>query len=195
MRLFTRILAPLILALPVVLATSSVAHADGYVGFGVGSQGKLDGSLSEHFTTGAQSDTSRFILGQRFGGLALEASLFKAELEGTGGAVGKSEFSTASIGIDIKYYVGLVGGLEGYGKIGLNKTWLRGPAAQNMNYEGRGTEVGAGLQYTLNLPLTQVGLWLDYSVQETQLRDLEMGTGSDLDGELRMLNLGVFVGF
>lgn len=194
MRPFASLIASSALALPLLLAASP-AQAGGYMGIGIGSQGELDGEISKHFTTDGQSDTSRIILGQRFGALAMEASLFGSQLQGNGGFTGTSDFATVSVGVDLKYYVGIAGGFEGYGKVGLNKTWLTGPATEGMDFQGRGTEIGAGLQYTMNLPLTQVGLWLDYTIQNTELRDLDMGPSSNLDGELRMMNLGVSVGF
>ncbi len=194
MRIVSKSLLSAVVALP-LLATFSSAHAGGYVGIGIGAQSNLEGDIATHFDTDAQSDTSRLMLGQRFGALAFEASVFGTQLRGKSAFTGKSDFATVSLGVDLKYYVGLLGGLEAYGKIGLNKTWLTGPATEGMDYQGRGQEYGAGLQYTINLPLTQVGLWLDYSVQNTELREAQPKGGASLDGEIRMMNLGVSVGF
>ena len=169
------------------------AQADGYVGAGIGSDSGLSGDLSSHFATDEDSVSSRILVGERFGALAIEGSLFGSQMSGASGLSGEGDFATFSLGLDLKYYIGLVGGLEGYGKIGLNKTWLSGPAAtEDWDYQGRGQELGVGLQYTINLPLTQVGLWLDYTAQRTELRD---GEKQALDGSLEMVTLGVSVGF
>ncbi len=164
------------------------AHADGYVGAGIGSGAELGGELSNFFVTDEDSASSRILVGKRFGSLAIEASLFGSQLYGNAG-----DFATISLGLDAKYYLGIVGGLEGYGKIGLNKTWLTGPEeTEEWDYKGRGQELGLGLQYNFSLALTDIGVWLDYTIQNTELRD---GENQVLDGTLEMVNLGLSVGF
>jgi hypothetical protein len=176
------------------LAQPSEAIADGYVGLGVGSDSEIGGALSNHFDTDEESTTSRIILGQRYGALALEASLFGSQLQGTGGMAGTDEYATISLGVDVKYHVGLWGALEGYGKIGLNKTWLSGPDGDNaLSYQGRGEAMGLGLEYSFNVAVTRVALWADYTIQHTELRDSKRA--EELDGELGMFNLGVSLGF
>lgn len=188
------------LVLPVVfgslllLGAANQASAEGYIGAGIGAGGELSGDISDHFTTTEDSSSSRILVGERFGALAVEGSLFGSQLQGASGFSGEGDYTTISLGVDLKYYIGLVGGLEGYGKIGLNKTWLTGPdATEDWSYSGRGQELGVGLQYSFNLPLTQVGLWVDYTAQQTDLRDSEQA--QVLDGSIRMLNLGVSLGF
>jgi hypothetical protein len=174
------------------LAQPSEALADGYVGLGVGSDSEISGELSNHFDTNEETTNSRIVLGQRFGALALEASLFGSELQGTGGMAGTEDYATISLGVDLKYHVGLFGSFEGYGKIGLNKTWLSGGSDDSLGYEGRGEALGLGVQYSFNVAVTQVGLWADYTVQHTELRDADRP--EQLDGELGMFNLGISVG-
>lgn len=182
----------LVMTLGLLAATAAEAYAGGYVGVGIGSDGDLGGSISNHFSTDEDASTSRILLGQRFGALALEASLFGSQLHGASSYAPSGDYSTLSLGVDLKYHIGLVGGLEAYGKIGLNKTWLDSSEHSDWNYEGRGTELGLGLQYSFDLPITEVGLWLDYSRQTTELRD---GVRQSLDGEISMLNLGISLGF
>jgi hypothetical protein len=129
------------------LASSSEALADGYVGIGVGSDSEISGDLSNYFTTDEETANSRIVLGQRFGAISLEASLFGSQLQGMGAMAAADKYSTISLGVDLKYSVGLIGALEGYGKIGVNKTWLSGPdGGESMNYQGRGNALGLGLQ-------------------------------------------------
>ncbi len=181
-------LGALILAFSPFLGGVDSAHADGYVGIGVGSGAELGGELSDFFITDEDSSSSRILVGKRFGSLAIEASLFGSQLYGNAG-----DFATVSLGLDAKYYLGLAGGLEGYGKIGLNKTWLTGPEeTEEWDYKGRGQELGLGLQYNFSLALTDIGVWLDYTIQNTELRD---GENQVLDGTLEMVNLGLSVGF
>ncbi len=184
--------------LPVVLGSllvlgASEAQADGYIGAGIGSNSELTGEISNHFTTGEDASSSRVLVGECFGALAVEGSVFGSQLRGASGFSGDGDFTTISLGLDVKYYIGLFGGLEGYGKVGLNKTWLAGPdSMSDASYEGRGQALGLGLQYSFNLPLTEVGLWIDYTAQDTELRNAD---GPLLDGNIEMVNLGVSVGF
>ena len=173
--------------------SASSAEANGYVGVGIGSDTRLGGDLDRHFSTDDDSSSRRILIGQRFGFLALEASLFGSELTGDSALVGNDDYSTISLGVDLKFHMGLIAGLEAYGKLGLNRTWLSGPAArEDWDYSGRGNALGVGLQYTFDLPLAAISLWADYTVQRTELRD---GERQPLDGELAMTNLGISLGF
>lgn len=193
MRLTVLLPASLVALFALGLAQPTEAKADGYVGIGVGSDSSISGELSNHFGTSEDTTSSRVVLGQRYGALALEASLFGSQLQGIGGMAGTDDYSTISLGVDLKYHLGIVGGLEGYGKIGLNKTWLSGPEnTESLSYEGRGEAMGLGLQYSFNVAVTRVSLWLDYTLQRTELRDDDRIA---LDGELGMANLGLSVGF
>lgn len=169
-----------------------LAHADGYIGAGVGASSELSGEISNHFSTDDDTTSSRVLVGERFGALAFEGSLFGSQLRGTSGLTGTGDSTTISLGLDVKYYIGLFGGLEGYGKLGLNKTWLAAGDGMDASYEGRGKALGLGLQYSFNLPLTEVGLWVDYTAQDTELRSAD---GPNLDGNIEMVNFGVSVGF
>jgi hypothetical protein len=193
MRLSVLIPTTLLALVCVSLAAPDDARADGYVGAGMGSDSQLSGDLASHFATSENTNSSRVLLGQRFGALALEASLFGSQLQGISGLTGNEDYSTLSLGVDVKYHLGLIGGLEGYGKIGLNKTWLTGSdSSEDLNYSGRGEALGVGLQYSFNLAVTQIGLWADYTLQNTDLRDDERQQA--LDGEIGMFNLGVSIG-
>lgn len=173
--------------------SAGTAQADGYVGVGIGSDSALGGDLNQHFSTDDDTSSRRIVIGQRFGFVALEASLFGSELLGDSALVGNNEYSTVSLGVDLKFHLGLILGLEAYGKLGLNKTWLSGPAETDAwDYSGRGNALGLGLQYTFDLPLASISLWADYTVQRTELRDSDRQA---LDGELAMGNLGVSLGF
>lgn len=174
------------------LLGASAAHADGYIGAGIGANSELSGEISDHFSTDGDATSSRVLVGERFGALAFEGSLFGSQLRGISGLTGTGDSTTISLGLDVKYYIGLFGGLEGYGKIGLNKTWLAAADGMDASYEGRGKALGLGLQYSFNLPLTEVGLWVDYTAQDTELRSAD---GPNLDGNIEMVNFGVSVGF
>lgn len=172
------------------LTAGGMAHADGgYVSAGAGPGAGLDGNISNVFTT-RDSMNARLSLGQRFDQLAFEASLFGAGLIGRGDFAGPgTEYDTLSLGVDLKYYFGLVGPLEIYPKIGVNRTWLNGGRNAVNDYDGIGWDLGAGLQFSFE----RVGIWLDFTHQRTNLRDPD--EMRKLDGRLNMLSLGLSVSF
>src|SRR5688572_25429226 len=130
-----------------LLSSSSLAHADGgYAGGGIGPGAGLAGEISTAFRSD-ESMNARVSIGQRVGPVALEASLFGAGLVGRGDFAGRgTEYDTVSLGVDLKYFFGLVGPLEFYPKLGLNKTWLTG-GRDGLDYDGIGWDLGLGLQY------------------------------------------------
>jgi hypothetical protein len=179
------------LAPVLALFLSATAYADGgYVSAGAGPGAGLDGDISNSFET-SNSMNARLSIGQRFDPLAVEASLFGAGLVGRGEFAGEGrEYDTLSLGVDLKYFFGIVGPLEAYPKIGLNRTWLTG-GRDALDYDGVGWDLGAGLQ----LSFDRIGIWLDFTHQRTNLRsDNEVYT-RHLDGRLNMLSLGLAVSF
>jgi len=184
-----RLVAPALVAL---LSAGGIAHGDGgYVSAGAGPGAGLDGKISRDFTTD-DSMNARLSLGQRIDQLAFEASLFGAGLVGVNDFSGQGrEYDTLSLGVDLKYYIGLVGPLEIYPKIGVNRTWLTGEK-DRYDYDGVGWDLGAGLQYSFD----SVGIWLDFTHQRTSLNDNDRtAPNRDLDGHLNMLSVGLAVSF
>ncbi len=181
-------LAPVLVLL---LSAAGVAHADGgYVAAGAGPGAGLDGNIATPFRTD-DSMNARLSLGQRFDPIALEASLFGAGLVGRGDFAGDgTEYDTVSLGVDLKYFIGLVGPLEVYPKIGLNRTWLTG-GRDALDYDGWGWDLGAGLQ----LSFDQIGVFLDFTHQRTRMRSDNDAINRNLDGRLNLLALGVSISF
>jgi hypothetical protein len=180
-------LAPLL-----ALFLSATAYADGgYVSAGAGPGAGLAGDIASAFTT-SDSMNARFSLGQRVDNFAFEASLFGAGLVGDSDFAGFGrEYDTLSLGVDVKYFIGLIGPLEVYPKIGLNRTWLTGERDQ-YDYDGIGWDLGAGLLYSFD----RVGIWLDFTHQRTSLTDDNRSVPNrSLDGRLNMLSLGLAVSF
>lgn len=178
--------------LALVLASAGgIAHADGgYVSAGAGPGAGLSGNISSVFDT-SDSMNARLSIGQRIEPLALEASLFGAGMVGRGEFAGEGrEYDTVSLGVDLKYYLTLVGPLELYPKIGLNRTWLTG-GRDAIDYDGWGWDLGAGAQ----LSFERIGIWLDFTHQRTNLRSDNDVYTRHLDGRLNMLSLGLAVSF
>lgn len=187
----------LLISIAFSLFTLSSAHAGGYLSLGMGSDAALGGEINQHFDTDDLKVT-RLAVGTRIGPIAIEGVMSGADLRGTSNQIlGESsggDFSTTSLGIDVKYYVGLSGALEGYARGGINKTWLgTGSGTEtNFDYSGRGYSVGGGLQYTFRL-LPSIGgaIWADYNHQLMSLSDQNAPT---ISGTADMLTIGLSVG-
>lgn len=182
----------LVPVLAAVLSFAGVAHADGgYVAIGAGPGAGLGGNMDNNFQTD-DSMNARLSVGQRIGPVALEASLFGAGMVGRNDFAGVGrEYDTLSLGVDLKYLIGLVGPLEVYPKIGVNKTWLTG-GREALDYDGVGWDLGAGLQFSFDT----IGVWLDFTHQRTDLRDDNRSLPNrPLDGKLNMVALGLSVWF
>ncbi len=179
------------LAPVLALFLSATAHADGgYVSAGLGPGAGLDGNISTAFDTD-DSMNARLSIGQQIDQFAFEASLFGAGMVGRGEFAGDGrEYDTVSLGVDLKYLIGLAGPLEIYPKAGLNRTWLTG-GRDAVDYDGWGWDLGAGLQ----LSFEQFGIWLDFTHQQTNLRSDNAVYTRHLDGSLNMLALGMSVYF
>src|SRR5688572_3407069 len=105
----THLLAPSLLAASVTLAAAGAqAHAGSYLSAGLGGAARLDGALSENFDTGGH-DSARISLGQRIGPIALEASYFGADLSGTNRFTSTSDWTSRTLGLDLKFHLGILG--------------------------------------------------------------------------------------
>jgi hypothetical protein len=172
----------------VTFAAASPASAGGYVSLGIGDGADLHGDLAQSFDTDDSTSHGKFAIGQRTGPFAIEALVFGTDLIAPNGA----DYSTLSFGVDLKYFYGLGGNFELYGKGGLNKTWLRDDG-ESGDFSGRGKQLGLGLQYRFTTGLIgEVAVWLDLTRQYVELSDSE--TQSQLDGEIDTMNLGLSVG-
>ncbi len=180
-------IASLALALLGLSAAAPAAHASSYALLGIGPKAGVNGDLGNN----VDGDTRalRFGLGQRIGPVALEGSLFGADLIGTGGnsfAV-DHEFSTLSFGLDLKGFISVLGPVELFGKAGLNQTWIMGEG-NDMN--GPGWDLGAGAQFVLDVEFGYAAIWADFTHQRVGLSDGDR----DVDGGINMIMVGASLG-
>jgi hypothetical protein len=178
-------IASLALALLGLAAAAPAAHASSYALLGIGPKAGTGGDLGD--SADGDSRSARFGLGQRIGPVALEGSIFGADLIGSGGrgfAAGR-EYWTLSLGLDLKAFFTIVGPIELFGKAGLNQTWVQGN-----DLDGTGWDLGAGAQFVLDMPLGYAAIWADFTHQSMGLGD----GARDFDGSLNMLMVGVSLG-
>lgn len=174
-------------ALLVTFLAAAPAFAGGYFSLGIGDDATLHGDLAQRFDTDSDTSHARLAIGQRTGPIAIEASMFGTGLRGANG-----DYRTVSLGVDVKYFHGLGGNFELFGKGGLNKTWLQGTDDQGGEASGRGKLLGFGVQYRFTTGvLGEAAVWLDLSRQFVELSDDQTGT---LDGAIDMMNIGLSVG-
>lgn len=172
-----------------VMAAAGAASADSYVSLGLGNAGDISGGIADDYDSmGDDGHSGRLGIGQRLGPIALEASVFGTDLVAPTG----QDASLVSVGVDLKYHWSLLGPLELYGKLGLNKGWVREDTF-DLGDSGRGWAFGGGLQYRFSPgPLGSVAVWLDYTNQRIELDG--PGEEAGADSEIGLLNLGLSVG-
>jgi hypothetical protein len=146
----------------ILVTVATPALADGYISLGIGSPATLGGDL-EQKATPSDVRSSRLTVGKRFVGLSLEAGLSNYGLA----MAGKSAFSGYALGAGLKFNLGLLGPVEGYGRAAMEHTWLRSQdsAMSSENFSGNGWSAGAGLE----IPIGRVSLWGDYSRHSSNL--------------------------
>ena len=188
----------LLASIALLTLTAQTVHAGGYLSVGLGSDALLGGDLENHFNTNDLS-INRLAIGYRISAFAIEGAMTGADLRATssqilGQSSGGDEFSTTSLGVDVKYYVGIAGSVEGYARGGINKTWLTAGSGIDtaLDYQGRSYAIGGGLQYTFRLlPAVGGAVWIDY---HRQMLDLSDGQQPSIGGTADMFTIGVSVG-
>lgn len=203
----TAALAALVLASGLA-ATATPARADGhYFSFGVGSSSVSD-ELASVAGDGARL---RMAIGHRFGHLAVEGFLAPEFLDEQGDIEG------IGYGVDVRYVVPLVSGVQGYVRGSMSKLTLHDYAFDTESQalggtderSGRGLGGGVGLQlrgrvralgflywpfFFLPLgPKTNAAIYVDHGVDFYRLQDTSGRTGA-LDAKLTRFTIGFNVG-
>ena len=168
-----------------LLSVPAAAHAGGYVALGVGSAADTGGDLRGFSSDGHMS--GRLMLGQRISIVSFEAGLAGYGLEPRSGG---RDYNAQSLGAALKLNLPLVAGLEGYGRAGVERTWL-GTSGDQMAYSGNGYVVGGGLEYGFELPLTRLSVWFDWTRHGADL--VPDGRGQTLDAQADLWTLGLSV--
>lgn len=181
--------------LTTTVLTTNRAHADSYIGFGVGSGAKVSGPL-ERIIQADDQPNGRLFIGQRISALAVEASLF-----GTGLATDAESLvvngpsQTLSLGASLKYHFPLALGLDVFVRGGIHKTWIGRDTIRNqLEFEegGNGFHYGGGLQYKFPTPLLHFALHAEIVNQRLSTDD---PSGVELDGDITSWNIGASIGF
>ncbi len=141
----------------ILVASSGVAKAGGYLGLGIGpSPGASD--AHDYFSGGSR--TARFLGGVRFGQFSAEGAITGFALHNTAG----TEYDAKEASVSGKFNLPLGDNFEAFGRLGLQRTWL---SAQSNNpaadAQGNGYQLALGMEYRLNVGVASGSLFLDYS--------------------------------
>lgn len=172
-----------ILVAAVLMASSSIASAGGYLGLGIGPKANVNGT-DGHFEAGGRS--YRLLGGLRFGRLAIEASVTGQDvfLIDNGGG----QYDAKQLGLAGKYNLPLGSNFEAFAKLGVHRTWLSNDSIYDV--AGNGLLVGGGFEYRLNAVITNGSLFVDYTHHAATLE----GDIYAFDGGVGMWMLGFTIG-
>jgi hypothetical protein len=166
-----------------VMAISTGASAGGYLGLGLGTQPGINDEMAGAATPIGRS--IRGLGGVRFANLSLEGALngFDVVAKHNGGTTAY-QLSGA-----LKLSLPLGNNFEGFGRAGLERTWLN-VGDSRFDFVGDGFLVGGGFEYRLNAIISNASIFVDYNVHHTTLEN----TVGKVDSTTRFWGLGFTVG-
>lgn len=154
-----------VIALGLVMASVGSASAGKYVGLGIGTSPATSGEMD--LDEGGRS--GRLQLGFAFGRLAVEGLLGRATLMGRQNAYGEGrEVTWTSLGVAGKLNIPLQDRFEVFGRLGMQRTWLRGPQ-DSTDRSGDGLFGGAGVEYKIDIGLAGGSIFMDYTIARAAL--------------------------
>ena len=150
----------LALAAVLLAATASSASAGTYVGLGIGTSPATSGDVSMM----ENGRSGRLQLGYRLGPFSVEGLASRADLARADGA----SYSWTTLGVAGRLSHGLGSGFEVFGRLGYQGTRVHQDAGFD-TYQGKGMLFGGGFEYRLDLFLAKGSLYVDYTVQRSDL--------------------------
>lgn len=171
------------LTLGFLAASSSAAFAGGYVGLGIGTSPAINDDQDVMVSEGR---SGRLLVGSRWSNFALEGAVHKFGMTSPGRQ--PFDFYQGSVAGKLSFPLG--NGFEAFGRLGLQRSWLRNEIA-TFDKEGTGWLAGAGFEYRFNLAATSGSLFVDYQYNDVKLD----GDRGPLQLSSRMWTLGATIGF
>jgi hypothetical protein len=169
------------LATGVLMGFSPTASA-GYLGLALGTKPSIDDDLGASATPLGRS--LRGLVGIRFGNLSVEGALNGFTVD-----VGDFDRNMYQLSAALKLSLPLGNGFEGFGRVGLERTWLSYDD-ERYDLSGDGFLFGAGFEYRLNAVVSNASLFVDYSIHRATLSN----TRGEVDATSRMWGLGFTIG-
>jgi hypothetical protein len=170
------------LAIGVLTGFSPTASAGGYLGLALGSQPGINDDLANIATPLGRS--LRGLAGLKFGNLSVEGALngFTMGVDG----VDRNMYQLSGA---LKLSLPMGNGFEGFGRAGLERTWLN-VGDERYNLRGDGFLIGGGFEYRLNALVSNASLFVDYTIHHATLTN----TRGEVDETSRIWGLGFTIG-
>jgi hypothetical protein len=167
-----------------LLAISTTASAGGYLGLALGTSPAVNDEMS---TTAAPEGRSlRGLGGVRFGNFSIEGAL-----NGFGVLTkNQGDRTVYQLSAAAKLNLPLGNNFEGFGRAGLERTWLD-LDDDRYNFTGNGFLIGGGFELRLrDLGLGSASVFVDYTIHHATLED----TRGQVDETARIWALGFTIG-
>jgi len=173
----------LLVATGLLAISATSASADSYLGLALGTQPDVNDGMAATATPHGRS--LRGLAGLRFGNVSVEGALngFDA-LANRNGDTTVYQLSAA-----LKLSLPLGNNFEGFGRIGIERTWLN-VADPIYDLTGDGLLVGGGFEYRLNAIISNASLFVDYNVHRVTLESM----ATKVDTTVGIWGLGLTVG-
>jgi len=172
-----------LLAATIAFSVSASASAGVYLGLGFGTKPNVNDAMEN---VGAPSGNSlRGLVGLRVANFSLEGAVngFNVATQPNG----KETVYQASAAL--KLSIPIVGPLEGFGRGGLERTWLN-MDDDRYNLSGNGFLAAGGLELRLNAVIASMSVFVDYTVHHVNLESAV----NKVDSTSQVLGLGLTVG-
>ncbi|HEY0255408.1 MAG TPA: outer membrane beta-barrel protein [Kofleriaceae bacterium] len=157
------------------LAVPTAAHAGTYIGLGVGTGGNVSDDAGNSYAADGRS--ARIAVGYRFMGFSVEGMYSGYGLMlGGPNAVAAETYDSRTLQIAGKYNLAIGSGFELFGRLGLIRTDVNATTANNVDLSGDGWTMSVGVEYRLNLVLTGLGIYMDWTRNSADLDYADGGT-------------------
>ncbi len=175
------------LILATLLATSGMASAGTYLGFGVGPAAAVSDDNNALAPSGR---TWHALVGYRFGHLSIEGGLSEyGVVEPAASKTANAAFDVDQVSLSARYSIPLSAGFEAFGRGGIQHTGIGNDSAVH-DVSGNGLLLGAGIEYRLNFILADASIFLDYTYSKADLS----GDRDNYGFSSRIWTLGLTVG-
>lgn len=173
----------LLIATGLIAISGTAASADTYLGVALGTQPGINDELAMTATPVGRS--LRGIAGLRFGKVSLEGALNGFDvIPNRNGPTTVYQLSAA-----LKLSLPLGNNFEGFGRVGLERTWLN-LSDPVYDLTGDGFLVGGGFEYRLNAIVSNASIFVDYNIHHATLESM----ANKVDSTIGIWGLGVTVG-
>ncbi|MEO6775395.1 MAG: outer membrane beta-barrel protein [Kofleriaceae bacterium] len=177
-----------LLVAALVTVTGTAATAGTYLGVGIGTGASVGDSANRSYKADGRS--ARVALGYRIGPFSIEG-MFSGYGYQVANGPGTGLTDSRSVQLAAKYNFALADHFELFGRLGLLRTDLTARDT-GASIEGDGYTASVGVEYRLDLALTGLGLYMDWTRNQASFDNAD---GSKVDQSASMWTLGANLAF